>query len=90
LRKITDGLGARPLSLLVGSAVAVQSRYTSSCGLRPLGVGRLACEQPLQFPFETAVMRGNGSVGDIGPAAAIAGGERRAGIERVEASITAS
>jgi hypothetical protein len=28
------------------------------------------CEQPLQLPFETAAMPGNGGVGEIGPAAA--------------------
>jgi hypothetical protein len=38
--------------------------------LAALGIGRLACEQPLQLPFETAAMRRNGGAGEIGPAAA--------------------
>jgi hypothetical protein len=38
--------------------------------LAALGIGRLASEQPLQLPFKTAAMRGNGGVGEIGPAAA--------------------
>ena len=37
--------------------------------LAALGIGWLASEQPLQFPFKTAAMRG-GDVGEIGPAAA--------------------
>jgi len=37
--------------------------------LAALGIDRLACEQPLQFPFETAAMRGNGGVCEIGPPA---------------------
>src|SRR6202011_1943335 len=35
--------------------------------LAALGIGRLASEQPLQLPFKTAAMRGNGGVG--GPTA---------------------
>ena len=38
--------------------------------LAALGIGRLACEQPFQLPFETAAMRGNGGAGEIRPAAA--------------------
>jgi hypothetical protein len=48
--------------------VAVQIHRVSQLGA--LGICRLACEQPLQLPFETAAMCGNGGVGEIRPAAA--------------------
>jgi hypothetical protein len=79
LRKITDGLSARSLSLLVGFDVAAFQEHEQLVAavdihrvsqLALLGVGWLEREQPLKFSFETAAMRGNGGVGEIGPAAA--------------------
>jgi len=59
---VVGGLGVAPLQEHEQLVAAVDIHRISQPAA--LGIGRLEREQPLQFPFEAAAMRGNGGVGE--------------------------